>query len=30
MATVKARLQGGQVITAAVTLDAVKGLGLAD
>ncbi|WBP84985.1 TOBE domain-containing protein [Kitasatospora cathayae] len=30
MATVKARLQGGQVITAAVTADAVKDLGLAE
>ncbi|PYC79534.1 adenylate kinase [Streptomyces tateyamensis] len=30
MATVKARLQGGQVITAAVTVDAVKDLGLAE
>ncbi|MFI9363057.1 molybdopterin-binding protein [Kitasatospora sp. NPDC053057] len=30
MATVKARLRGGQVITAAVTADAVKDLGLAE
>ncbi|WP_042433268.1 TOBE domain-containing protein [Streptacidiphilus anmyonensis] len=30
MATVKARLDGGQDITAAVTVDAVKDLGLAE
>jgi molybdate transport system regulatory protein len=30
MATVKARLTGGQDITAAITLDAVKELGLAE
>ncbi|MDH6135536.1 molybdate transport system regulatory protein [Kitasatospora sp. MAA4] len=30
MATVKARLDGGQLITAAVTVDAVKDLGLAE
>ncbi|MFF1452116.1 molybdopterin-binding protein [Streptomyces sp. NPDC058274] len=30
MATVKVRLDGGQDITAAITLDAVKELGLAD
>jgi molybdate transport system regulatory protein len=30
MATVKARLDGGQEVTAAVTVDAVKDLGLAE
>ncbi|WP_405783319.1 molybdopterin-binding protein [Streptomyces sp. NBC_00859] len=30
MATVKVRLSGGQVITAAITLEAVKELGLAE